>query len=266
MSLRVCIAGVSGKVGKALAAAALAADDLVLVSAMSRRWAGRDVASALGLPSCAAPIVATVGEALATPCDVLIDYTSAASVKAHVLAAIAARVHVVVGSSGLTAEDDGEIDRLARAAGVGLFAAGNFAITAVLLQRFAAMAARVLPTWEIVDYAPPSKIDAPSGTARELAGRLGQVRAPVVERRVEDTVGEPAARGASLGGAQVHSVRVPGYLSSIEVSFGQAGERLLLRHDATDASAPYVSGTLLAVRRVREWTGLRRGLESLLDL
>ena len=65
---------------------------------------------------------------------------------------------------------------------------------------------------------------------------------------------------------QLHSVRVPGYLSSVEVTFGQPGERLLLRHDAIDASAPYVSGTLLAVRRVREWTGLRRGLDTLLDL
>ena len=65
---------------------------------------------------------------------------------------------------------------------------------------------------------------------------------------------------------QLHSIRVPGYLSSIEVTFGQPGERLLLRHDGTDGSAPYVPGTLLAVRRVRESTGLRRGLDTLLDL
>jgi 4-hydroxy-tetrahydrodipicolinate reductase len=262
----VCIAGVSGKVGKALAAAVAGAEDLELVSAVSRRWAGRDIAGALGLSGCAAPIHATAGEALAAPCDVFVDYTSAAAVVGHARAAIGAGAAVVVGSSGLTPADDAELDRQARAAGVGVFAAGNFALTAVLLQRFAELAARYLPTWEIVDFAPPSKIDAPSGTARELAGRLGAVRSPVVERRVEDTVGEPAARGATLSGMQLHSVRVPGYLSSIEVTFGQPGERLLLRHDATDASAPYVSGTLLAIRRVREWTGLRRGLDALLDL
>ncbi|HWM85512.1 MAG TPA: 4-hydroxy-tetrahydrodipicolinate reductase [Kofleriaceae bacterium] len=264
MGLRVCIAGVSGKVGKALAAGVAAADDLELTGAVSRGWAGRTVASALGLDGQDTVIRATVAEAL--ECDVLIDYTSAAAVKPHVLLAIERRVHVVVGSSGLTVDDYAELDRRAREAGVGVFAAGNFALTAVLLQRFAELAARVLPTWEIIDYAGASKPDAPSGTARELAVRLAQVRPPVVERSVADSIGEPAARGATLSGTQVHSVRVPGYLSSIEVSFGQAGERLLLRHDATDPSAPYVAGTLLAVRRVREWTGVRRGLDTLLDL
>lgn len=266
MSMRVCIAGVSGKVGKALAAAVASADDLDLVSAVSRRWAGQSLSAALGLAGHDIAIETSVADALAAPCDVLIDYTSAAAVKANVLAALDRRVHVVVGSSGLTASDDEEIDRRARASGVGVFAAGNFALTAVLLQRFAELAARVLPTWEIVDYASPSKVDAPSGTARELALRLGQVRAPTIERPVQDTIGEPAARGATLSGMQLHSVRVPGYLSSVEVTFGQPGERLLLRHDAIDAAAPYVSGTLLAVRRVREWTGMRRGLDTLLDL
>ena len=275
MRLRVCIAGVSGKVGKALAVAVAGAEDLELVGAVSRRWAGQSVAGALGLASAAATatIRASVPEALdaldvvdGRPCDVLIDYTSAAAVEAHVHHSIERGVHVVIGSSGLSSEQYDEIDRRARAVGVGVFAAGNFALTAVLLQRFAELAARVLPTWEIVDYASPGKPDAPSGTARELAARLGQVRAPVVERPIAETLGEPAARGATLSGSQLHSVRVPGYLSSIEVTFGQAGERLLLRHDAIDGSAPYVSGTLLAVRRVREWTGLRRGLDTLLDL
>ena len=266
MTMRVCIAGVSGKVGKALAAAVASADDLDLVSAVSRRWAGQSLSAALGLAGHDTVIESTVASALSAPCDILIDYTSAAAVKEHVLAALARRVHVVIGSSGLTAGDDDEIDARARASGVGVFAAGNFALTAVLLQRFAELAARVLPTWEIVDYAPPSKIDAPSGTARELATRLGHVRAPTIERPIADTVGEPAARGATLSGMQLHSIRVPGYLSSVEVTFGQPGERLLLRHDATDPSAPYVSGTLLAARRVREWTGLRRGLDTLLDL
>jgi len=266
MSMRVCIAGVSGKVGKALAAAVASADDLDLVSAVSRRWAGQRLSAVLGLAGHDIVVESGVAAALAAPCDVLIDYTSAAVVKEHALAALARGVHVVIGSSGLTAADYEEIDSRARASRVGAFAAGNFALTAVLLQRFAELAARVLPTWEIVDYAPPSKVDAPSGTARELAARLGSVRPPTIERPVQDTIGEPAARGVTLSGMQLHSIRVPGYLSSVEVTFGQPGERLLLRHDATDASAPYVSGTLLAVRRVREWTGLRRGLDTLLDL
>ena len=146
-----------------------------------------------------------------------------------------------------------------------MFAAGNFAITAVLLQRFAEQAARVVGSWEIIDYGGASKPDAPSGTARVLAGRREQVRAPRVARPVGETVGDVAARGATVGGMQVHSMRLPGFVSSIEVVFGSAGERLSLRHDSIDASAPYVAGTLLAIRRVGGWKGLLRGLDRLLE-
>lgn len=269
MTISVCIAGISGKVGKALAAAVVAAPDLDLAGGVSRRWAGRPLGDVL---EATAPVPGTVvqGDLIAaldaSKCDVLVDYTSAAVVQEHVHLAIQRGVHVVIGSSGLDAAQYEEIDRRAREAEVGVFAAGNFALTAVLLQKFAEMAARVLPTWEIVDYAPPSKIDAPSGTARELASRLGAIRAPELGRPIAETVGDPAARGATLAGTQVHSVRVPGYLLSVEVAFGQPGERLLIRHDGTDGSAPYVSGTLLAVRKVKGWTGLRRGLDTLLDL
>jgi 4-hydroxy-tetrahydrodipicolinate reductase len=181
-----------------------------------------------------------------------------------VLVALACGAHVVVGSSGLSDADYADIDVAACAAGRGVFAAGNFAITAVLLQRFAALAAAEVPSWEITDYAHAGKIDAPSGTARELASRLAAVRTPEVNVPVADTVGARDARGATLGGAQIHSVRLPGYSSSIEIVFGLPGERLTIRHDATDPSAPYVGGTLLAVRRVSSLTGVVRGLERLL--
>jgi 4-hydroxy-tetrahydrodipicolinate reductase len=264
MAIRVCVAGVSGRVGGALARAIEADEAMVLAAAVSRSCAGQPVAQAVAGASSAVAIAATVAQALGG-CDVLVDYTSPVAVKGHVLAAIERGVHVVIGTSGLTDEDCDQLDGRAREAGVGLFAAGNFAITAVLLQRFAEQAARVVPSWEIIDYGGASKPDAPSGTARELAARLEKVRAPLVARPVADTVGEVAARGATVGGMQIHSMRLPGFVSSIEVLFGRAGERLTLRHDSVDASAPYVAGTLLAIRRVGGWTGLVRGLDHLLD-
>ncbi|HEY8143750.1 MAG TPA: 4-hydroxy-tetrahydrodipicolinate reductase, partial [Kofleriaceae bacterium] len=233
-------------------------------AAVSRSRAGQRVGEAVAGTSANIAISATVAEAL-DGCDVLVDYTSAVAVKGHVLSAIERGVHVVIGSSGLTDGEYDELDGRARRGGVGLFAAGNFAITAVLLQRFAEQAARVVGSWEIIDYGGASKPDAPSGTARELAARLEKVRAPVVARPVADTVGEVAARGATVGGMQVHSMRLPGFVSSIEVVFGSAGERLSLRHDSVDASAPYVAGTLLAIRRVGGWKGLVRGLDHILD-
>ena len=122
---------------------------------------------------------ATLEEALATPCDVVVDYTKPLAVKAHVLAAIAAGRHVVVGTSGLGAADYAEIDAAARANGVGVLAAGNFSITATLMKRFALMAAKYVPDVEVIDYASAKKPDAPSGTARELAEALAEIRQPL---------------------------------------------------------------------------------------
>jgi len=263
---RVCVAGITGKVGRGLARAIAGSSDLALVGAVARSAAGKTVEDAVGVPGAAVRVAATVADALAAPCDVLVDYTRADAVRAQVLAAVERGVHVVVGTSGLSDDDYGAIDEAARARGVGVFAAGNFAITAVLLADFAERAAKHLPSWEIVDYAYENKPDAPSGTARELASRLARVRAPHVARPVGETLGEPDARGATLGGAQLHSMRLPGFVSSVEVCFGLPGERLTLRHDSVDPTAPYVGGTLLAVRRVRELRGVVRGLGTLLGL
>ena len=172
MKLRVCIAGATGWVGRPLCAAVAGADDMLLVGAVSRTHGGRNLRDVLGGPGFDVSVSGSVAEALDTPADVLVDYTRADVVKAHVLTAVARGVNVVVGSSGLTDEDYAEIDRAAALHGVGVIAAGNFAVTAVLLQRFACEAAKYLSHWEIVDYASDAKRDAPSGTARELDFRL----------------------------------------------------------------------------------------------
>ncbi len=265
--IRVCLAGATGWVGRGLAPAIAAAPDLELSGAVARSEAGRTLAEALGdanLPSLA--VHGTVAEALEAGADVFVDYTSAAAVNANVAAALARGSHVVVGSSGLTDAEYEEIDRVARERGLGVLAAGNFALTAVLLQRFAETAARLIPQWEIVEFARASKPDAPSGTARELAGRLSGVRRPVVGVPADGVIGAPEARGASLSGTPVHSVRLPGFVSSIEVLFGLPDERLTIRHDSGSGAAPYIAGTLLAIRRVGTFRGLRRGLDRVMDL
>ncbi|HUL71789.1 MAG TPA: 4-hydroxy-tetrahydrodipicolinate reductase [Vicinamibacterales bacterium] len=254
--IRVCLAGATGWVGRPLARAVDEADDLELVGAVARHAAGQ--------PLGRLTIVGSVREALAVACDVFVDYTSAAAVKDNVLAAIGAARHVVVGSSGLEEGDFRDIDAAAKAARVGVVAVGNFAITAALLQRFAVEAAHHLPSWEIIDIASAEKIDAPSGTARELAWRLSEVRRPAVEVPIDRTVGDVAARGAALNGSRVHSVRLPGYTIGVEIRFGQQDERLTLQYDAGPGVTPYIAGTLLAIRRVQQFTGLVRGLDRIL--
>jgi 4-hydroxy-tetrahydrodipicolinate reductase len=263
---RVCLAGATGWVGRGLAPAIAASPDLELVGAVARSHAGRSLSEVLGDSRLTVVVSRTVEEALAAPCDVLVDYTSPASVRGHVLAAIGRGAGVVVGSSGLTDEEYREIEEAARTRGVGVLAAGNFAVTAVLLQRFAEIAARHVPHWEIIDYGKASKPDAPSGTSRELAARLARVGAPSIGHPIEATQGLPEARGAILHDTPVHSVRLPGFVSSIEVLFGLPEERLSIRHDSGSGAGPYVAGTLLAIRRVRSFIGLRRGLDSVMEL
>jgi len=249
--IRVCVAGVNGWTGSAVAEAVSAAEDLELVAGVSRSDPAR---------------YSSVAEALAAvEADVLVDYTHAAAVKANVLAALERGVGVVVGSSGLTGADYEEIDTLARERGVGVIAAGNFSVTAALLLRFATQAARHLATWEVIDYASAGKPDAPSGTARELAERLDEVRAPELRVPVEETHGSREARGATVGTTQVHSLRLPSFTVSTEVVFAGEGERLSLRQDAGESAEPYIGGTLIAIRALPGRVGLTRGLDQLLE-
>jgi 4-hydroxy-tetrahydrodipicolinate reductase len=264
MTLRICVAGATGWVGRSLVTAIGAANDLQLVGAVARRRAGEDAGIAVGGTPIGLALAPSVVAALAVPTDVLIDFTKPDAVKAHALTAIAQRVGVVVGTSGLTAADYAEIDDAAKAAGVGVIAAGNFSITAALLQHFALLAARHLPQWEIIDYASAGKIGAPSGTARELAERMAAVKKPAIGRPLDQIHGAREARGASIDGVQVHSLRLPGFVLSCEALFGLSDERLTIRHDAGSSAAPYIAGTLIAARRVGQIKGLVRGLDTLL--
>jgi 4-hydroxy-tetrahydrodipicolinate reductase len=250
--IRVCVAGITGWTGRPVAAAVEAAGDLELVSGVSRSDSDS---------------FSSVAEALdAVPADVLVDFTHAAVVKENVLAALDRAVGVVVGSSGLSAADYAEIDAVAREREVGVIAAGNFSLTAALVLRFATEAARQLEEWEVIDYAGASKQDAPSGTARELAERLADVRPPKLRVPLDEVHGAREARGASVAGTQVHSLRLPSFVVSTEVLFAAGGERLSIRHDAGGTPEPYIAGTLLAVRAVPGRVGLTRGLDKLLPV
>jgi 4-hydroxy-tetrahydrodipicolinate reductase len=262
-TLSVFIAGATGWTGPALVRGVLEAPDLTLRSAVSRSAAGQDLSEALGGDQLGVPVFGSVAEAL-DGVDVLVDYTSATAVKANVMAAIAAGVHVVIGSSGLTAGDFEEIEAAARERSVGVVASGNFSLTAAMCQAAALLAARHLPSWEVIDYASAAKPDVPSGTARELAERLGEIRRPELGHPIEELVGPREARGATVDGTQIHSVRLPSFVVSTEVVFGLPDERLTIRHDAGATPEPYVAGTLIAVRRAPALVGLTRGLDTLL--
>jgi 4-hydroxy-tetrahydrodipicolinate reductase len=266
--IRLCLAGATGWAGSELARAISAMDsEIVLVSAVARRSAGQTLGTALGDNGITVPVFANAADALSqSQADVFVEYTKPDVAKQNVLTALKHGAHVVIGASGLTADDLAEIDGEAKRQDRGVLAVGNFALTAVLLLKFAEMAAKLIPQWEVIDYAHDDKIDAPSGTARELAARMARARHPEQTVAVDQSVGEREARGATLNGAQVHSIRLPGYVISAEAIFGMPDQRLSIRHDAGSSAKPYVDGAILAIRKVSGLIGVHRGLDAVLDL
>jgi 4-hydroxy-tetrahydrodipicolinate reductase len=179
MAIRVCVAGVSGWTGSAVARAILASDEFELTGAIARHQAGRDAGELLGLPAKGVVVASSLSEALARPADVLVDFTSPDSVKQRTLEALAGGVRVVIGTSGMTAADYTNIERTATANRLDIVAAGNFSLTAALAKHFALLAAKHLPSWEVIDYAHAEKPDAlssdnyfsPSATIRSPSPR-----------------------------------------------------------------------------------------------
>ncbi len=267
MLIRICLAGATGWAGSALAHALAQTNDITLVSAVSRTYAQRNLGDVLNEPLLNCPIYATAQEALvAHPCDVFFEFTKPDVAKSNVLAALKQGAHVVIGTSGLTDTDYAEIATAAEHQQRGVLAVGNFALTVVLLQKFSEIAARYIPQWEIIDYAHDDKKDAPSGTARELAHRLSNIRPSELTIPLEKTQGVVEARGARVTGSQVHSIRLPGYTISAEIIFGMPDQKLTIRHDSGSSARPYVDGALLAIRKVSTFVGLHRGLDNVLDL
>lgn len=264
--IRLCIAGATGWAGSELSKGVAASSDIELVSAVARHSAGKDLNDLLPLHSQKPiPVFATIEEALEVGCDVLIDYTSPKIAKHNAIYAISNRVNTVVGTSGLTDQDYDEIAKIAEREGRSVLAVGNFAISVVLLNKFSEIAARYMPHWEIIDYADSKKPDAPSGSALELANRLSKIGRPAMEITLDKMHGIKESRGANFNGTQVHAVRLPGYIISLESIFGMESEKLIIRHEAGSSAIPYVAGALLAIRRVGSFTGLKRGLDAVMD-
>ena len=269
-SINVIVSGATGWAGSALARGIGRQPDMTLAGAVGPHHAGQRLGDVIGDDTLGCQVAPSASAALAqADCDVYVEYSKPkdiAIVKANILAALDKGAHVVVASSGLGDADYAEIDAAAQARRRGVLACGNFALTAVLLQRFAEMAAAYIPGFEILDYAKDSKPDAPSGTGRELAARLGRVRQPALGVPLDKVNGPAGVRGATVNGVQVHAVRLPGYVLGIEVVFGMPDQRLHLRHEAGSSAEPYVDGALLAIRKVHTLVGVARGLDKVMEL
>lgn len=205
-----------------------------------------------------------LSEALALPGDkVLVDFTVPSAVEATVEQALAAGVDCVVGTTGVPVERWREMAAAAHD-GACLFIAPNFAIGAVLMMRFAEQAARYMPHVEIIELHHDRKLDAPSGTAMRTAQLIAQNRPNVPAAPGKETEVTPGSRGALVDEVVVHSVRLPGLVAHQEVLFGGVGQTLSIRHDSIDRTS-FMPGVVLAIRGVRDRSGLVIGLEELME-
>lgn len=263
--IRLCIAGITGQVGASLVKHLEGNNDFKLVCGISRSSSGKTLNEVFPGSLSEARIFGTLEDSFCTSYDVLIDYTSAHAVKRHVHAVLEKRIPIVVGSSGLTNEDFIEIEALATKNDVGVIAAGNFSITAAMLLKASELVAKQIPYWECIDYGRASKPDAPSGTSLELLNTLSKFKSVDDDSSLLSIVGDIRARGAVIDGQHAHSVRLPGFHSGVEIIFSLAGERLSIKHESI-SNEPYVSGTLLAAKKVLSVKGLVRGMPKILEL
>jgi 4-hydroxy-tetrahydrodipicolinate reductase len=267
--IRVAVLGAGGRMGQQVCRAVIAAPDLELVAAVDPAMAGIDLRQALGGGE--VPGLQLVGDAEALAdagADVAVDFTQAEAAVRHLAWCAAHGVHAVVGTTGLSEAD------LAVAAGAfadssaNAVVAANFAIGAVLLMRFAELAAPFMDGVEIIELHHDQKVDAPSGTALSTARRIAAARraagrGPLPADPTRLTVLEGARGGRGDDGIRVHSVRLRGLVAHQEVIFGAEGQTLTLRHDSTDRGS-FMAGVTLAVRQVADRPGLTVGLEPLL--
>lgn len=209
------------------------------------------------------PVFDTVEEALVgCEFDVMVDFTQPSAVEGNIRAALPAGVDCVIGTTGLT---NGKLEELAQLAtdGACLFYAPNFTTGAVLMMQFAKAAAPYFPEAEVIEFHHARKKDAPSGTAVRTAQMIADARGfeSQAPGRETEMPGMEGARGASVGGVPVHSVRSMGFVATQEVVFGSLGQTLTIKHDSWDRTS-YMPGVLLGIRNVGALSGLVVGLEN----
>ena len=209
-----------------------------------------------------------LGSLEAAHAEVAIDFTHPDAVMANLEHCIAHGIHAVVGTTGFDEERIATVRRwLAAAPQVAVLVAPNFSIGALLMMRFAELAAPHFESVEVVEMHHPDKVDAPSGTARRTAQLIAAARAAASLGPVPDATASAldGARGADVDGIRVHSQRVRGLVAHQEVLLGSPGETLTIRHDSLDR-ASFVPGVIAGVRAVADHPGLTVGLEHYLQL
>ena len=262
--IRVGVIGACGKMGVMVCSTVAADAELGLVAAIDRTHVGEQIGPLCGHPEVKVPVSDELDTLLQAEVEVVVDFTHPDVVMDDIGWAIGHAVNIVVGTTGISESNLDEIRGLLEDEGneSNVFIAPNFAIGAVLAERFAAQAARYLPAVEIIELHHDQKADAPSGTALHAARAIRDARAADYHGPEAETLA--GVRGGELDGIRIHSVRLPGLVAHEEIIFGGPGQTLTIRHDSMDR-ASFMPGVVMAVKSVSSAPGLTVGLDSLLD-
>ncbi len=251
--------------GKEVIKLVLQDEGMELAAAIDRSSHGVDAGGLVGLGEAGVRVTDDLETALATAgADVLVDFTTPQAAYTNTSLAIKYGVRPVIGTTGFTPEQIGELDEQCKEQGIGGLIAPNFSIGAILLMRFAAQAAKYFPHLEIIEYHGDQKLDAPSGTAVKTAEMISEVRKEMKQGnpREEETI--EGARGGYYNGFRIHSVRLPGIFAQEEVVFGDYGQTLKIRHDSYER-AGYMPGVKLGIEKVMGYTGMIYGFDHFID-
>ena len=261
--IRVVVHGASGRVGREVVNALCRETEIQVVGAVELKVPEDHLTLPDG--SGKVPFSSNLDHIL-TSCqpDVLVDFTTAQATMPAVRLAAKQGVNLVIGTTGLTADDISEMERLSMAHKVGIVIAPNFALGAVLMMHLAKIAAKYLDYAEIIELHHQLKIDSPSGTALSTAKAMAQAKGKPFSRPQEQ--GQTStSRGEQVEGVTIHSVRLPGLLAHQEVLLGAPGQTLSIRHDTISREC-FMPGIILAIKEVVKNKGLIYGLDALLGL
>ena len=253
--IKVGVVGAGGRMGRTVAAAVDTDPALDLVAAVDPHAAGVELFGTT--------VAASVDALAEAGAEVVVDFTVAPAARDTLPWLAAHGMHAVVGTTGFT-DDDLSAFR-SEFSGSNCLIAANFAISAVLMMRFAELAAPYFDTAEIIELHHDRKIDAPSGTAVTTARRMAAAKGEWAEDPTEQVVFEGARGGVGPAGIHLHSVRMRGMVAHQEVILGSEGQTLIIRQDSYDRTS-FMPGVVLACKRIAEVPGLTLGLDAILGV
>jgi 4-hydroxy-tetrahydrodipicolinate reductase len=265
MAIKVAVNGALGNMGREVLKAVHGEPGLTLVAAVDIGGDGSDAGRMAGLGAIGIALESNLGAALARARpDVVVDFTTPFSVLKNIETIMTAKSRPVVGTTGITEADLEKIKGWSELHGVPAVIAPNFAIGAVLMMQFAALASRYLPAVEIIELHHDKKIDSPSGTAIKTVEMISKARGAVARREQQALEKLAGARGAEMEGIHIHSVRLPGLVAHQEIIFGGLGQTLSIRHDSINR-ASFMPGVILTVKEIMSRRDVVYGLENLLN-